>query len=355
MVEGLRPAAATVASGNRSVTSTPSTATLPSKAEFTAGLVSAGLTSAAASCIYEAIAADPAAEALAPQLTALTNSLGASGAGPAIDPVALQPLLGTVAPCLDSATILTMTNALAGNGSAGEGQTFGALLSTVLGTASDGAGGAPSLNLAGLRQLDGSTATPEQAVALAALLSKLPEILTFQNGQLDMAVLRNLDLRSLSQDQARALLLIFANQLTTGQQAQLAQIADVNLQQLQLGVDVNTLTIEQRGSLLLLLSPFISAGLKPLMNIPPEGQPVDQIYVPKGLDLSNINPLYFVPRENVVAGFQSEGVAQGLAGCLYDRLRLIDPQAIGRAFIGTDPAGTLQIGLSILSCVVNGP
>lgn len=354
VVEGLRPTSIAAPASGSASSAAPSAGTLPSEADFTAGLVSAGLTKTAASCIYRAIADDPAAEALAPQLTALTDSLGAGGSGPAVDPTALQPLLGTVAPCLDSATLLTMTSSLSGGGSAtGQGQTFGALLSSVLGSAADGSG-SPSLDLAGLRQLDGSAASPQQAAALAALLGKLPEILSLQNGQVDMAILRNLDLRSLSQDQARALLLIFANQLTTSQQAQLAQIANVNLQQLNLDVDVDKLSNEQRASLLLLVSPFISAGLKPLLNLPPQGQDPTQIYVPKGLDLSNINPLYFVPRENAIDGFSSGGLNRGFAGCLYDRLRLLDPQTLGRALIGTDQTGSLQLALSIMTCVING-
>lgn len=351
ILDALRPTTSATEASSRSTSGSASA--LPSEADFTAGLVSAGLTQSAASCIYKAIADDPEAEALAPQLTALTSSLGASGSGPAIDPTALQPLLGTVAPCLDSATLLTMTNALSGT-SGGQGQTFGAMLTSLLSNASDGSGRTPSLDLAGLRQLDGSSATPQQAAALAALLGKLPEILTLQNGQVDMAILRNLDLRSLNQDQARALLLIFANQLTAGQQAQLAQIANVNLQQLDLDVDVDKLSNEQRASLLLLVSPFISAGLKPLLNLPPKDKPADQIYVPKGLDLSNVNPLYFVPRENAIDGISSGGLSRDFAGCLYDRLRLLDPQTLGRAIIGTDTTGSLQLGLSILTCVVNG-
>ncbi len=354
VVDGLRPASVGAPGSGSPSRGTPVASALPSEADFTAGLVSAGLTQTAANCIYRAIADDPAAEALAPQLTALTDSLGASGSGPAVDPTALQPLLGTVAPCLDSATLLTMTSALSGSGStSGQGQTFGALLSSVLGSAADGSG-SPSLDLAGLRQLDGSAASPQQAAALAALLGKLPEILSLQNGQVDMAILRNLDLRSLTQDQARALLLIFANQLTTTQQAQLAQIANVNLQQLDIDVDVDQLSNEQRASLLLLVSPFISAGLKPLLNLPPKGQDPSQIYVPKGLDLSNVNPLYFVPRENAIDGFSEGGLNRDFAGCLYDRLRLLDPQTLGRALIGTDQTGSLQLGLSILTCVVNG-
>lgn len=319
--------------------------------------MSAGISATAAKCIYEAIADDPTAATLAPQITALTDGLRNGGTDVAVDPASLQPLLVTVAPCLDSATLLAMTSALgggtkSGNGAAGGGS-FGAVLTSLFSAASTG-GGTPSLaGLSKLLQLDGSAATAQQIAAVTKLLSDPGALLDVQNGQVDLAILKNLDLRSLSEEQARALLLIFANQLTTGQQRQLEQIANVTLDELQLSINPDNLTNEERGSLLLLLSPFISAGLKPLVNRAPNGQPVDQIYVPNGLDLSDVNPLLFVSRDSAIAGFAAQGIDAAFGGCLYDRVRLLDPQTLGRAFIGTDTTGTLQLALSVLTCVIN--
>jgi hypothetical protein len=103
----------------------------------------------------------------------------------------------------------------------------------------------------------------------------------------------------------------------------------------------------------LLILTYLTTSLRPPSGDPPAGWDPGQLYVPPDLDLSQINPLYFVPRDNVVLGLGRQGVPAAMAGCLYDKLRLIDPQLIGLAFTGDDVRAGGQVLLSVLGCVLS--
>ena len=118
-------------------------------------------------------------------------------------------------------------------------------------------------------------------------------------------------------------------------------------------VDTSKLTSEQVGSLLLLLLPYISAGISPVNGTPPPGVDPGKIYVPPGVDLSNINPINFLSKPDFILGLNRQGVGTPLAGCLYEKLRLVDPQLIAIAFAGTDLTAVSQISLAVLGCVLN--
>jgi hypothetical protein len=47
------------------------------------------------------------------------------------------------------------------------------------------------------------------------------------------------------------------------------------------------------------------------------------------------------------------GIPANQAGCIYDRVRLIDPRLIGEAFLGNSQPGAAQVALAFLSCVVS--
>jgi hypothetical protein len=142
--------------------------------------------------------------------------------------------------------------------------------------------------------------------------------------------------------------------LTEGQRQQLVRVANVNLSKLDLQIDPDKLDTEQGGALLVLLLPFISAGVAPPPGGPPVGSDPGSVYIPPGTDLSSINPLYFVQRENLINGLMADGVNESVAGCLYDKLRTIDPRLLGLLFTGTLSGGASQALLTIVGCAISG-
>ena len=142
--------------------------------------------------------------------------------------------------------------------------------------------------------------------------------------------------------------------LTENQRQQLIRVANVNLSKIHLAVDPAKVSTQQGGALLLLLLPFISAQAAPNAGGPPPGSDPNQVYVPPGTDLSAINPLNFVSRENFVAGLAAQGIVPGVANCVYDKLRTIDPRLIGLSFTGGSLQGGSQVLLAAAGCVLSG-
>ena len=132
----------------------------------------------------------------------------------------------------------------------------------------------------------------------------------------------------------------------------LGTISNLNLAKLDLAIDPDKLTTENGGALLLVLMPFISAQLAPQSGGAPPGVDPGQVYIPPGSDLSGVNPLLFVKRENLISGLMRDGVAEPVAGCMYDKLRVIDPALLSLSFTGQSLAGGSQLLLTIIGCTL---
>jgi hypothetical protein len=247
-----------------------------------------------------------------------------------------------------------------------------ALLATIGGKGAQG-GSALDIALAGLspEQLaavvaagsSGDISSIEQA-ALAAGAHLSPQALSALQaaavagalGPVNPATfnLGNVDPAAISGSQAAGLLFALAAGLTENQRQQLVRLANVDLSKINLNIDPSKLTSQQAGGLILLLSPFLSATLSPTSAGPPGGANPGQVYIPPGTDLSAINPLNFVSRENLVAGLMQQGIEVNAANCMYDKLRTIDPRLIGLAFAGGGSDGSSQVLLSIIGCAITG-
>jgi hypothetical protein len=164
--------------------------------------------------------------------------------------------------------------------------------------------------------------------------------------------LSNVDVSKLGAGGVASLLFAVAAGLTEGQREQLLHVANINLSKVHLKVDASKVTNPQAGALLVLFLPFISANVAPNPGGPPPGSDPNQIYVPPGTDLSSINPLNFVDRENFVAGLAQQGILPGVANCMYDKLRVIDPRLIGLSFTGGSFTGGSQVLLASVGCVL---
>jgi len=349
-----------------------SASSLPPRSKFVSALASAGLGEASAGCLYDNLTTGEVvddANAIFSLLTAgssPTSALSALGALKDMDAGTSKRLVVALSPCLDTATLLGLlantgavdpSQLLQGLGGAGAAAAWPALLAALPSSGLGATGIDPSL----LASLSGGQLPPQQLEALKGLIAAavanaagggLPG--AGGPGKVDLSTLdlSKLDLAKMTSEQVVALLASIAQGLTPAQQQQLGTLANVDLQRLHLDIDPAKLTKEQIGALLVLVLPYLSASLTPPDGKPPAGQDPGQIYIPPDMDLSHINPLYFVPRENVILGLSREGVAPAVAGCLYDKLRLIDPQLIGRAFTGDDITAAGQVLLSVLSCVI---
>lgn len=329
---------------SRPTGATPTTQlpTGPSKAQFVATLTAVGIGTDSAECIWAGVEGTPVAEKIAPLLS--------GGAIPAIDDATVRQLTVAVAPCIDTQTLLT----LLASGVGGSGNGLASLLGA-LGT-SGAAGQLTSLTAGGgstqLARSVGTNLSPQQIAALAQAINAgaLGQLAGLDPSSLDLT---KLDLNKLSDQELVVLIAALARGLTPEQQNQVRTLANVSLNDLNLQVDPDRLTTEQAGAIFVLLLPFISAGIVPPNPQPPAGGGADQIYIPPGTDLSSINPLYFVPEQNLVQGLQEQGVRGDVAACLYNRLRVLDPRAIALAFTGNDLTAASQVVLSALACVIS--
>jgi hypothetical protein len=313
----------------------------PSKAQFVATLTAVGVNASTAECIWTGVEGTPIAEKIAPLL---------SGAGlPSFDDATIRQLTVAVAPCIDTQTLLTLLASGTGGSGNGLASLLGALGATGAAGQLAGLAGGGSAQLA---QTVGTNLSPQQVAALAAALNAgaLGQLAALDPKNLDLT---KLDLNKLSDQELIVLIAALARGLTPEQQNQVRTLANVSLNDLNLQVDPDKLTTEQAGAIFVLLLPFISAGIVPPSPQPPAGGSIDQIYIPPGTDLSSINPLYFVPEQNLVQGLQEQGVRGDVAACLYNRLRVLDPRAIALAFSGNDLTAASQVVLSALACVIS--
>jgi hypothetical protein len=344
----------------------PDASELPPRSEFVSALAAAGLGQASAGCLYDNLTTGEVVDdanavfALLTGGSSPTSAISAMSALRDMDAGTSKRLVVALSPCLDTATLLGLlartgsvdpSQLIEGLGGAGAAAALPALVAALPNADLSAAGIDPAV----LAALSGGQLPPQQLEALKGLIAAavantagavLPKV--------DLAALdlSKIDLAKLTSEQVVALLASIAQGLSPSQQQQLSTLANVDLQRLNLDIDASQLTQEQMGALLVLVLPYISASFAPPDGKPPAGQDPGQIYVPPDLDLSHINPLYFVPRENVILGLGREGVAPAVAGCLYDKLRLIDPQLIGLAFTGEDTTAAGQVLLSIFSCVL---
>ena len=361
--ESLKASAVGSGSGGSTPTTVATSDQLPPKDQFVATLSGLGLGASAAGCIYDGVNGTPlaaklgglisaagAATGTASPAAALSGATGLAG----IDEGTVKQILVALAPCVDSTTLVALLAASGGLGSGTGAASLTGLLGSAVASAASSAGGGTGakLDVSALAKAAGSSFNPAQLAALSAALN---QGVAGELSKLDprTADLSKLDLSKLTPDKINLLLAAILRGLTPQQQSDLRTLTKVNLDQLNVQVDTSKLTSEQVGSLLLLLLPYISAGISPVNGTPPPGVDPGKIYVPPGVDLSNINPINFLSKPDFILGLNRQGVGTPLAGCLYEKLRLVDPQLIAIAFAGTDLTAVSQISLAVLGCVLN--
>jgi hypothetical protein len=333
---------------------------LPPKDQFVAALSATGLDPTAAGCIYDSIEGTPLAATTGKLLASASDPLQAAVANNnGIDEATQKQLLVALAPCLDTKTLLSVLGSVSGASGTATGGT-GATPSTTLpninamqtllasvikqaGTLSS------SVNASSLAKAAGANLTPAQIQALQNAIAAAQNLQTTDTSQIDLS---KLDVSKLNQEQLVDLISVLIKGLTPAQLAQLNQVAAVDLQDLNLNIDVSKLSHDELGSLFVVLLPFIAAGISAPGGQAPSGVQPGQIYIPPGTDLSDINPLNFVPQETVVAGLEKQyGLSAGVSTCLYQKVKQIDPRLLGAAYQGTNLTGAAQLLLSVLSCV----
>lgn len=330
---------------------------LPPREQVVPLLTQAGLSDSQATCVYNGVAANPqVATDITTLLKALSAAQGPSGTTSSTNALAalstLSPdtgkrLLVAIAPCLDSTTLFALLST-----SGGGGGSIGLDSISALATKS---GGKP---LPTIPVLTASQITALVSGSLsAAQKTQLQQVLTgaaaLNKGKLPGLDLDKLDLTKLSPDQYSLLLAALVNGLTTAQQGQLLSLAKVDLNKLNLKIDPAKLKPEELGQLLLLISPLLAASINPNGFGLPAGADPTQIYIPPGTDLSQLNPLLFLSRDDVVAAAAAQGGNPILTGCLYDKLRALRPVVLARFFSTSgDQLATAEVLLSAISCVV---
>lgn len=322
--------------------------TLMPMPQFVAALGALGLDATAATCIYNGIVGTPLADTVGKLLAAAGDPVAAATTG-AIDEGSQRQMLVALAPCLDTNTLLTVLAAVTGIGGSkpsGDGS-INALVGAVAGRLATGGG--VSGDPAALARQAGVNLTPAQIQALTAAIAAQGAN-PLDTSKIDFS---KIDVTKLTRDQIVTLLVALLRGLTPEQQAQLGRLTAVDLQSLNLDVDTSKLSKQEAGALFVVLLPFISAGIAMPTNEPPPGVDPGQIYIPPGTDLSAINPLNFVTKANLIEGLGTQyGIPPAQAGCIYDRLRLIDPRLIGEAYLGRSEQGAAQVVLAFVSCVV---
>jgi hypothetical protein len=344
------------------ITATADKTKLPPKGEFLTLMAAAGINQRSANCIYESISQNAdVSKSTAVLINALAEA-PATGRSEAstnvvdkLDQGQIQQFLVAVAPCMDSQTLLALLAVLGGRSTGGLGNIDSRLAGlTPAEIAAIAAAAGPNPTPEGIATAAAavgvSLTAPQLAALEAALLAGGGAALNILNPH--NQDLSNLDPNKLGPAGVASLLFAVSAGLTETQRQQLLHVANLDLSKLHLQVDANKVTTPQGGALLLLLLPFISAQVAPPAGAPPPGSDPNQIYVPPGTDLSAINPLNFVNRENFVAGLAGQGIIPGVANCLYDKLRTIDPRLIGLSFTGGSLTGGSQVLLAAASCVL---
>jgi len=323
---------------------------MPSREAVLAALAGIGVSGDQAGCIYDNAATVPA---VAADMSSLLSGLAtAPSTGGSLTSVAglsaasSSRLLVTIAPCVDQATLL----ALLGKGSPTATDT--ASLASLLKSSGTGSttkpAPLPALGAAQLAQLVAGALGPQQVQQLTGLLAGLGSISSGLAG-LDIA---NFDLSKLSAEQLPILLAAITRGLTDAQQGQLLQLAGLRLDDFDLDVDFDKLSPEELGSLLLLFAPVVSGSLKPGDQLP-EGVNPGQVYVPAGSDLSNVNPLLFLNRADVVAKFNERGIDVAMATCIFDTLSRMPPATVAALFSTELQSDTAtRVLLASVGCLV---
>lgn len=342
---------------------------LPSREVVVAALANTGMTATQAGCVYDNIAANPATAA---NVSALLKGLAGASTptGGTVDPAAVPALASltpenatsvvmAIAPCLDQATLLGLL--AVGQDAGGTASASGAAGPAAIAALLNSAQGVDLTKLAGidLNAIASSAAGAlgaQQQQILAALLAEVGKAQSeITKNPLVQLQIGNLDLTQLSKEQLPILLLALLKGLTSEQQRQLAQLAQVSLDDLDLDINPDELTPEEIGALLLVLAPLLAGALKsPTATVPPGGDP-GQVYIPPGLDLSNMNPLIFLNRDDVLAQFAKDGVDPKFGGCLFDGMARLPPSSIA-SFFSTDKSGPAagQIVLLAIGCLAGG-
>ncbi len=349
------------------LTRPPITATnkkkLPSKAEFLTLMAAAGINQRSASCIYENISTNAdVSQSTALLINALAEApnTGRSEASTNVvdqlDQGQIQQFLVAVAPCIDSQTLIALLAVLGGRSTSGisglDSRLAGLSVEQIAAIAAAAGPNPTPEGIATAAAAVGVTLTAPQLAALeAALLAGGGAVLAGVDPK--NQDLSNIDPAKLGPAGVASVLFAVSAGLTETQRQQLIHVANVNLSKIQLAVDPAKVSTQQGGALLLLLLPFISAQVAPNAGGPPPGSDPTQVYVPPGTDLSSINPLNFVSRENLVAGLAAQGIAPGVANCIYDKLRVIDPRLIGLSFTGGSLQGGSQVLLAAAGCVLS--
>lgn len=328
---------------------------LPSKKDFVAALAQAGIAESNASCIYEAIAADGADSSNAKILQILVAQgggevpLDAVASVQSLDKDATARFIGTVLPCIDTNTLFSLI-ATAGLSAAGGSLGGAGTLASVIGAAgSANLGGATPASIAALVAAAGGNLDPSQLASITALL--IGALGGNSLSGLDTADISKLDLSKLDDNQAALLAALVLKGLTDSQASQLNKLAGVNIATLGIKLDPSKVRKDQQGALGVLLLPFLANGINLLPGaVPPPGADPTQIYIPEGLDLSQMNPLLFVSKLNFTNALNISGIRTDFGACVYDRLKLLDPRALGIILAGQAPEGTSQLILAIISC-----
>jgi hypothetical protein len=335
---------------------------LPSRPEFIALMMAAGINKQSSACIYDNISSSPSAsQSTAQLLNAITEAPknGRTVAGGDVlgqlDQGKIQQFLVAIAPCMDGPTLIALLLTLGGKDTAGANGLDSRLAGlTYAQIAAVAAAAGPHPSLEGLE-----TAATAVGVGLTSpQIAMLESVLAGAGGALNALNPKNTDLTKvdttkLGPEGVAQLLFAVAAGLTDSQRQQLIRVANVNLSKLHVNVDPNKITTQQGGALLVLLLPFLSANVAPSQGGPPPGSDPSQIYIPPGTDLSQINPLNFASREDVVAGLGAQGVLPSVANCLYDKLRAIDPRLIGLSITGNNLQGGSEILLAAVGCIVS--
>ena len=366
-----KPAAAPVAAPGAvqpSLAVAPTESPLPSRDTVVSALVSWGAPEQQATCVYDALSAKP--EVAADAVTMLTASSSPGGAPVAnlasvtsaggLSSERSSAVLLTIAPCLAPAA--ARAAAAGGAAAAGSDPQSAAMVDGLLQTLSAG-------QIAALRRVDprtlantvGSALTPadrqrlEEAIAIGQSATYNSQAALSAISSLRGVDTSKLDLSKLTPDQAPLILLALVSGLTADQRAELRRLTDVSYKDLKLNVDPAKLAPEQLGGLLLLLSPVLATSLGSSASTPPPGVDPSQIYIPKGADLSSINPLLFLNRDDTIGELVNQGLAPGMAACLLDRFSRLSPKSLA-AFFTSNPSAavTSQFVLTAVSCIGAG-
>lgn len=344
---------------------------LPERSIVVAGLTALGLAESEANCMYDNLAANAdATETAVTLLSALSGLDPTAEPDPAtlatltnVDEQSMTRVVMSVVPCLSPTSLGAVLAAAQG---------LGAVPGAGIDPSALAALGALDLDPATIASLQQMLATvdidalarlaaggigPDAVGALAGLIrSSLGgvDLATLAADPLLLLNLDKLDLTKIPSEQLPLVMFAIIRGLTPAQQRQLQNMAQVTFNDLELAIDPTSLSSEELGSLLLILSPLIASAVRG-ENAPPPGWDPSQIYIPPGADLADMNPLLFMDRDSVIASFEMEGVNPRIAACFFDSLRELDPRTLALLFSTTGNEQAISsVALAAIVCVLRG-